>query len=420
MIRNDTFVREAMMAASSRIDRGIEARGSNEWAAQQHAGAPLGRLSGVRRLAARLVIASACLQGNASAQDGAHDDAQDKAAAEALFDQGRDLIGQGQYEAACRLFQQSQALDPGVGTLLYLGDCYERVGRQASAWAMYREAFSAAQAAGQVERSVVANERLQRLTPLLSKLTVRVAPENRIDGFEVVINDNHVSSGLFDVAFPVDAGRYRLLASAPGRISWSALIEVRPGGDQQIVLVPALPALGTPVPASATAGVMASAPAAPAASGSITEGVAPAGAAATAPVGAGPGASDAVTATPEAADAGLSLTRQQTAALIVAGGGVLALGVGVAFGVNAKSKDDDAKADCPAGCATQEAATLNEEARTSALLANVSYGLGFAAIATGAVLYFTGAAPDEPQTGGLRVTPELGAEGGMLSVSGAF
>src|SRR6186713_2555584 len=76
-------------------------------------------------------------------------DAQQKAAAEALFDEAYQLLAQGQYESACRRFEQSQEIDPGVGTLLYLGDCFERSGKTASAWATFREASSAALAAGQ-------------------------------------------------------------------------------------------------------------------------------------------------------------------------------------------------------------------------------------------------------------------------------
>src|SRR5688572_14521079 len=125
------------------------------------------------------------------------DDAQHKAAAEALFDEGRSLAGQGQYEAACQRFEQSQAMDPGVGTLLYLGDCYERVGRVASAWAMYRAAASAAGAAAQVERSRIASERAQRLTPYLSKLVLAVPAENRVSGFELSINGKPLSAALF-------------------------------------------------------------------------------------------------------------------------------------------------------------------------------------------------------------------------------
>ena len=327
----------------------------------------------------------------------AQDDPQQKAAAEALFDEGRELIGQGQYEAACRRFEQSQAIDPGVGTLLYLGDCYERLGRFASAWAMYREARSSALAAGQAERARVAEDRARHVAPNLSKLAVLVAAENRIDGFELVINGRILSAALYGASFPIDAGRYQLVARAPGRTAWSALVDVKPDGDQQLVQVPALEAAPGPEPLPTLR--------APATSGA--PGVAAAGAE---PV--------------PAADTGerwLGLHPLQTTGLFVAGGGVLALGTGVVLGLLAKGKDDDASERCVPSCLDRDSAQLNEDARGLATAANVSYGIGALALTTGAVLYFTGTkqASDEPSTG-WRVSPRLAKSSQGLLLEGSF
>src|SRR4051812_46143375 len=82
----------------------------------------------------------------------------DKATAEALFADGRKLMAAGNYAAACPKLAASQRLDPGVGTMLNLADCYERVGQTASAWAEFREAISAARAAGSKEREQLARD----------------------------------------------------------------------------------------------------------------------------------------------------------------------------------------------------------------------------------------------------------------------
>jgi serine/threonine-protein kinase len=326
----------------------------------------------------------------------AQDDPQQKAAAEALFDEGRELIGQGQYEAACRRFEQSQAIDPGVGTLLYLGDCYERLGRFASAWAMYREARSSALAAGQAERARVAEDRARHVAPNLSKLAVLVAAENRIDGFELVINGRILSAALYGASFPIDAGRYQLVARAPGRTAWSALIDVKPDGDQQMVQVPALEAVPGPEPLPT---LSAAAPGAPAIAAGGAEPV----------VGI------------ENDGRWLGLHPLQTTGVFVAGGGVLALGTGVVLGLLAKGKDDDASERCVPSCLDRDSAELNEEARGLATAANISYGIGALALATGAVLYFTGAkrAADEPPTG-WRVSPRLAENSQGLLLEGSF
>src|SRR5262245_40239679 len=48
------------------------------------------------------------------------------ARAEAAFDKGRALLQQGRVAEACLELEESQRLDPGLGTQLNLADCYER------------------------------------------------------------------------------------------------------------------------------------------------------------------------------------------------------------------------------------------------------------------------------------------------------
>src|SRR5579859_7253694 len=102
-------------------------------------------------------------------------DAMNKATAEALFADGRRLVSAGDYAAACPKFAASQKLDPGVGTALNLADCYERMGRWASAWAEFRSASSAARSVGAREREELAAGRAKALEGRLSYLTITSA-----------------------------------------------------------------------------------------------------------------------------------------------------------------------------------------------------------------------------------------------------
>jgi hypothetical protein len=328
----------------------------------------------------------------------AQDDAQQKAAAEALFNEGQELLFHRQYEAACRRFEQSQAIDPGLGTLLYLADCYERMGRLASAWAIYREADSAARAAGQAERSRVASERATALMPNLSKLSVQVAAENRVEELQVTINDKLLNPALLGLSFPIDAGRYQLVARAPGRVTWSSVIEVAPGRQQVTVQVPPLLA------SNGSEAEGASGPLAP--SGPLSTNTS-----ATLPAPA-PSAVD---------DAGPRLSYRQRSGLIVAGSGAGVIGLGAIFGLVAKSKDDGAAEQCTdAGCPTRAAADLNEQARRWASVANGAYVLGGLALLTGGALYFW---PQRSPSTSARRSPlglsaDLGPQGGMLTFRG--
>src|SRR5258708_40131941 len=83
----------------------------------------------------------------------------DKATAEALFGDGRRLMSQGNYREACPKFEASLKLDPGVGAMLNLADCYEKNGQTESAWAEFRESISAGRAAVSEEREVMARQR---------------------------------------------------------------------------------------------------------------------------------------------------------------------------------------------------------------------------------------------------------------------
>src|SRR5678816_498104 len=72
----------------------------------------------------------------------------DPAGAQALFDQARELTRQGRFAEACPKLQESNRLDPGIGTQFHLADCYEQSGRIASAWAAFLEVASQARATG--------------------------------------------------------------------------------------------------------------------------------------------------------------------------------------------------------------------------------------------------------------------------------
>ncbi|MEY2931457.1 MAG: hypothetical protein RL033_2206, partial [Pseudomonadota bacterium] len=283
-------------------------------------------------------------------------DAQQKAAAEALFDEGRQLLNQGQYESACRKLEQSDAIDHGVGVLLYLGECYERSGRSASAWAIFREANSRAKAAGQADRAKIADDRARRLNATLSRLVLLVPQANRIQGFELLRNGQLIPPALYGVPFPIDAGQHELTARAPGRQIWSNIVEVKANGDFRNVQIPVLPE-------SHVAAAAASSAVAPSATSSAyAPGFSPE-----------PGAA-APTGPP----------RDLTPVYLLGGVGAVAIGVGAIFGVRASDKDDEAKPFCPSDCRSVDAANANEAARTSALVANISYGVGAAALLTSA------------------------------------
>src|SRR5262245_30080011 len=156
-----------------------------------------------------------------------------KAAAEALFSAGRDLMTAGKFDEACAKYEASQKLDAGLGTLLYLADCYERANRLASAWATFKEAESIAMGRSDQSRAQVAKERYGKIEPRLSKVLVRVADGN--DPQTVVKHHGQVvPRESWGIALPVDAGDQTVEASSPGHKTWSTTVRV----DGEGVTVP--------------------------------------------------------------------------------------------------------------------------------------------------------------------------------------
>lgn len=316
-----------------------------------------------------------------------------KVAAEALFDAARKLMAEKQYAAACTKYEQSQRLDPGIGTLLYLADCYENAGRVASAWATFREGASQANAAGQQDRAQSGETRAARLEPRLSRLTINVAGENAsLDGFVLRRGDGLIAKALWGVAVPVDGGDWVIEASAPKMKSWSKTLKVSAEKDVVSIDVPALEA--DPAAESAPA--------------------------AAAPADAAPVAAPTPTPSPGSPVRDQSTTgdTQRTIGLIVGGVGVIGVGFGTYFGLRAYSKNSDAKELCNgAACSDQRGVSLTDDARDAARLSNVAFGVGLTALVCGTVVFLS--APSAKSTA-LSVTPAAGRRSAGLLVGGSF
>src|SRR5262249_37857478 len=70
----------------------------------------------------------------------ARDDASRDAEANALWAEGRRLMAAGETVQACAKFETSLAIIPKLGTRLNLANCYEALGRIASAWSAFQVA----------------------------------------------------------------------------------------------------------------------------------------------------------------------------------------------------------------------------------------------------------------------------------------
>ncbi len=175
----------------------------------------------------------------------------DSATARVLFEEGRRLIHKKDYADACPKFEESYRLDPGIGTLLNLADCWEHIGRTASAWARFLEIADMTKRLGQTDRERVARARAAALEPKLSRLHIEVGSTE--PGLELLRDGAPFGQAQWGMDVPVDPGNHTIEAKAPGFKSWTTVIQVPEGGKKAVVLVPSLVKAEPPLPAPVAA-----------------------------------------------------------------------------------------------------------------------------------------------------------------------
>jgi hypothetical protein len=278
-----------------------------------------------------------------------------EASAEALFEQGRDLLRAGKAAQACPLLAESQRLDPAGGTLLALAMCHEAEGKLASAWAEFVDVEGRSRSEGRTDRVQVAHDHARALKPRLSTLLVSVPSElGTLAGIEIRNNGVLLGAGGWNLAVPVDGGQYAIAISAPGKLGWQKTVQVKPESDAAVLDAPsALEPAPAESPRTGAANPSAELP-------------------------------------PEPAPTASRWGTLEWAGVATAGVGVVGLGLGGYFLSSALGKKSDSNQDCGGNaCGTQGFAE-----RTSAVsrgnTATVFAVAGGALVAGGATLFIVG------------------------------
>jgi tetratricopeptide (TPR) repeat protein len=165
------------------------------------------------------------------------------AQAEVLYDEGRALMTAGKTAEACAAFAQSQKLDPQLTTLIALGTCHEKLGQLATAWGLFLEVERRTRSV--TDRMIrelrkTAVDRAAGLEPRVSKLTISVPDESKLDQLRIVRGDQSIPPVMWNRALPVDGGSYTIIATAPGSSAWSTTVTIKAEGDVKTVDIPDL------------------------------------------------------------------------------------------------------------------------------------------------------------------------------------
>ena len=287
------------------------------------------------------------------------------ARAEALFRQGQALFDAGKIEAACTNFEASEAAENGLETLLHLGDCYERSGRNASAWHAFLEAEAVAQQKKDSERRQQAAQRVAALEPKLTRVVFDVPPTSRVPGLTVQLGQNTIPAGAWGSIIPVDAGVQHIVAYAKGHSAWQYDLTVPRGDTREYrISIPTLSPVSSP---------------------SVSNNA--------------------------------RRRNFRTAGFVTGGAGIAGLGAAAVF--SALSRSPEAANSCAPGTAQCVPSSTNERTSYNGAAA-VSLAVGGTLLATGVTLLVLAPAPDHNDAHALRVAAHPTGNGGRLQLEGVW
>jgi hypothetical protein len=281
------------------------------------------------------------------------DERGDKAMAEALFRAAKDLQAHGKISEACPKYAESHRIDPKPGTVLNLASCHEAEGKTASAWADYAEAVTLAQRTRQGDREKFARSKQAELEKKLSYVTFEFPTSS---SYDVAVDGKTLTNAAAGTRVPIDPGQHAIEAKAAGKTPWSSTFTVDTGPSEKVITIPELSnekSAAPPPPVTA-------APAPP------------------------PPAKD----EPPREETSRGGT-QRTLGWIIAGAGVVGLGVGGFFGARTLSQKSTVDAHCAGSFCDDDGLAANDRAKSAATISTISFIAGAALIAGGVVLVLT-------------------------------
>lgn len=299
-------------------------------------------------------------EGSALAQS---DDTARRAAAQVLFDDAIRLIQQRDFARACPKLEEVIRLQPGkIGAMLELAECYEAWGKTASAWARYRMASDLAAKAGDA-RKADADAKAAALEPAVSRLLIVVPESMRWVGGLVIERDGApLGAATWGAAMPVDPGAHEISASAPNKKRWSSKVEINRPGATITVTVPVLE--DAPKPSGAASPV-----------------------------------------TP------------RNAGFVVGAFGLVGIGIGSIFGLQAMSNRDQASRYCGVDSCTTKGHVLEQQAFGNATVSTAAFIAGGTLLAGGVVMVFW---PTSKPAAGGSPAARVVAGPGSISLQGAW
>jgi hypothetical protein len=325
--------------------------------------------------------------------------ADDRATAQQLFQQGKALFKEGRFTEACPQFAAAAELSPTPGVRLNLGDCYDKIGRTASAWVSYDEALSVARKTDDSLAADLARARMAALKPRLSFFSVTVPPGPIVPGLTVSRDGEVVPQTAWGASVPVDPGDHAIAATAPGQIPWRSTTSVSGPGEHPVT-VPRLQPTQTASPSTEAAAIP---------SGTMPIAASTEGAPKTPPTGEGPFSGNGGT--------------ERTLAVVAGGLAIVGVAIGSYYGARMLSKKSEYQSHESGGqCEDIDCQTASHDAASAGNVATVAFVAGGTLLGAGAALWLFAPTSGGPSTGsaGFRVLAGVVQGGPELGLAGSF
>jgi hypothetical protein len=268
--------------------------------------------------------------------------AQTQEHAQELFNEGLRLMQSDHCQDAVSFFLESQSNDPAAATLANLATCYARLGKTGSAYSTYKLAARAAILENKPELHKQTDHAATALVPQLTQL--RVVPLGNGGLPNIKLNGQVVDDVRKPI--PLDPGENIIEATAPGHETWRRIFSAQGGGTLLVVEVPDLSARHEPMMAQTSMGTASQPP-----------------------------------------DVSKKRTDLKPYALVAAGAGLVAIGVGTTLTFSALSKQNSANAYCDGRFCTQPGVDLRNQALDRAEFATWSVTFGIVSLGAAATLW---------------------------------
>jgi hypothetical protein len=326
----------------------------------------------MRSVAVLAVVSVALALSRAAGAQGA-----DPAAAAELFRQGRAALEAKDYEGACEKLLESLRLDVRVGTLISLGECEDARGKIASARLRWQQAAQLARRAGD-ERAGYCEQRFAAIDARVPRLTIRIAPGAAPWTF-VRKDSVDVGPAAIGVPLPIEVGTHVIVALAPKHDTRSYTVVGEEGRSTELVVQPGgqLPEL-------------------PPDRDDIPPGVEP----------------------PRPAVQPQKVRPLRTASYVTGALGLVGLGMGTYFGVQAIVEANQSSQHCNVDLCDHEGTQLRRDAIGAGNASTVAFAAGGALAASGVVMFVLSLG--DGGAGAVTVAPSASASTAGVRVAGRW